>query len=72
MVLLWGRSGRKPCEPPLYVCSGLFEMKGKKRRMFEDTEQLDHAIKYSFMAIFFEWVKLHIDHQLMSIIGFVD
>ena len=51
------------CEPPLYVCSGLFEMKGKKR---------NQVIKYSFMAIFLEWVKLHIDHQLMSIIGFVD
>lgn len=47
-------------------------MKGKKRRMFEDTEQLDQAIKYSFMAIFLEWVKLHIDYQLMFIIGFVD
>ena len=44
----------------------------RNRRAFEDLEKREQTIKLSFMNTFVEWVKLYVDVNSMSLIGFVD
>ena len=44
----------------------------RNRRSSEDTKQLDHAIKSSFMCICLDWVGLYIGYYFMTMIHSVD
>lgn len=44
----------------------------RNRRLFEDIEQSDQAIKPSFMCIFLDWVKVYMNDYSLTMIGFIN
>ena len=46
--------------------------KEKNKRVFENIEDMDQAIKQSFMYIFWEWVRLHIGEDSLFMLNFIN
>ena len=44
----------------------------RNKRSFKDIEQFDQTIKYSFMCTFLDWVRVNIDDNSLTMIGFLD
>ena len=42
------------------------------QRPFEDSELTDHTILCSFMYMFLEWVRVHIEFTSLSFLDFID
>ena len=46
--------------------------KERNRRAFEDFELIDHVILHSFMYMFLERVRVHIESNSLSVLVFID
>ena len=46
--------------------------KDKNRRVFEDTKLADQTILWSFLYMFLDWVRVHVDCTSWSIFDFID
>ena len=46
--------------------------KKRNRRIFEDTELADQAILRSFLYMFSDWVRIHVDCTSWSVFYFID
>ena len=55
---------------PLYVYFGPYGR--RKIEVFEDTELADQTILWSFLYMFSDWVRVHVDCTSWSIFDFID
>ena len=54
------------------ACNAASLWKERNRRIFEDTELADQAILRSFLYMFSDWVRRHVDCTSWSIFNFID
>ena len=76
VLFSWGDSlvGKKSKKAwkvaPLYLFWSIW--RERNRRAFENCESLDETIKSSFLYLFWDWIRLHIRDESMSLLDFVD
>ena len=46
--------------------------KERNRRAFKDSKLIDHTISCSFMYMFLEWVRVHVESNSLSLLDFID
>ena len=46
--------------------------KERNDRFFKDVEQIDQMLKFSFLCLFLEWVRVGLDEVTMSMVDLAD